>query len=98
MIEQNKVTKSLDRKLLIMGFEVVDLLAIFLLLSVLNFVFGNSSYQLFLVWLPPITLALILKIAKKNKPDNFLVHFIRYWASPGILKAFPQNHKVLGYK
>lgn len=98
MLEQNKVSKSLDRKLLIMGFEVPDLLVIFLLLSILNFFFGSSSYQLFLVWLPPALVALVLKIAKKNKPDNFLLHFIRYWVSPGIIKAFTQNNKVMGYK
>lgn len=98
MLEQNKVSKSLERKLLIMGFEVLDLLVIFLLLSVLNFLFGSSSYQLFLVWMPPALLALILKIAKKDKPDNFLIHFLRYWVSPGILKAFNQNYKIMGYK
>ncbi len=91
MREHTPVPKSLDRKLLIFGFEIPDLLAIFLFLSVLNLFFGNMEYQIFYVWLPPLVLALILRAAKKNKPDNFLVHFLRYQVMPGIIKAYPQN-------
>ncbi len=49
-IKTTHVSKCLDKKLLVMGYEVPDLLAIFLLLSVLNLTigqFGVKQGQLF---------------------------------------------------
>jgi len=75
---------------MIAGFEVPDLLAIFTVLSVLNFVFGGTHQKLLLVWLPSLILALTLRIGKRGKPDNYLVHFIRFQMSPKLLSAFPE--------
>lgn len=82
------VSQCLDRKLLIFGFEIPDLLVIFLLLAVLNFLFGQSSMKLFAVWIPPICLGLGLRIGKRGKADNFLVHWLRFQIQPGVLSAF----------
>jgi hypothetical protein len=87
-IRTTPVSKCLDKKMIVFGFEVPDLLAIFLTLSILNFLFGTTSFKLVLVWLPSIALALVLKYSKRGKPDNYLVHWLRFQLRPGHLSAF----------
>ena len=83
------VHKCLDKRLLIFGFEIADLFVIALLLSVLSTFFGNSPGKLFSIWLPTIAVALILRLSKRGKPDNYLLHWIRFQLKPSRLKAFP---------
>lgn len=90
-IRTTPVSKCLDKKMIIMGFEIPDLLAIFLMLSILNFLFGMTSMKIVAVWLPTVALALILRISKRGKPDNFLIHWIRFQIRPGILSAFQDS-------
>ena len=85
-----EVSKSLDRKLTMMGFEVMDVLAIFLTLSLLNLLFGQSGMSIVLVWLPTALLAFVLRIGKRGKPDKFLLHWLRYQVKPGVYSAFPE--------
>jgi len=87
-IKTSAVSKCLDKKMVVLGFEVPDLLAIFLTLSILNFMFGTTSMKLVLVWFPSIALALTLKLSKRGKPDNFLVHWLRFQIRPGVHSAF----------
>jgi len=48
-LRSEPTSQSLEKKLLIAGFEVPDVLAIFLLLSILNFIFGHTNQKLLLV-------------------------------------------------
>ncbi len=50
-LKSTSVSKSLDKKLMIFGFEVPDLLALFLLISTLNFFFGTTSLKIYFVWM-----------------------------------------------
>lgn len=93
-MRQVEVSKCLDKKLIMFGFEVIDLLAIFLVLSVLNLVFGQTSLKIPLVWLPSLTLALVLKYGKRGKPDKYLVHWLRFQIKPGVLEAFPEPSRI----
>ncbi len=86
MLNSVHVSKCLDKKLMMLGFEIADLLVIFMMLAVLNFIFGEG-FKVF-VWTPTILLALILRFGKRGKPDNYLVHMIRYHAKPGVYSAF----------
>ena len=92
-IKTTQVSKCLDKKLLIMGYEVPDLLAIFLLLSVLNLTVGQFGAKLFLVWLPTISFAMILRYGKRGKPENYLVHLLRHRLGPKHLCAFSESPK-----
>jgi len=83
------VAKCLEKKLLMLGFEVPDILAIFLLLTLLNFIFGESGAKFLLVWMPSICVAVILRIGKRGKPDNYLIHLVRFKLSHKYLAAFP---------
>jgi hypothetical protein len=73
-----------------LGFEIVDLLVIFLTLSVLNFIFGDG-FKLFFVWLPTLALAASLWIGKRGKPENYLVHWVRFQIKPGVYSAFQDS-------
>lgn len=84
------MSKSLDRKLMLLGYEVADVLAIFLTLSVLNLLFGQSGFSVLLVWFPSASLAIVLRVTKRGKPDRYLLHWLRYQTKPGIYSAFPE--------
>lgn len=81
-------SKCLDKKTLLLGFEMMDLFVIFFTLAILNFLFGKTDQKLLLVWLPPVIVGLVLKFGKKGKPEGFLKHWIRFQFSPGIFSAF----------
>lgn len=73
-----RVNQCLDRKLLILGYEVPDILLIFGTLSILNYIFAPLDLRLVCVWIPSLLLALALRLGKRGKPDKYLVHLFRY--------------------
>jgi hypothetical protein len=83
-----QVSKCIDKRLMLFGFEIMDLLAIFLVLSVLNFVFGGMALKIFCVWLPTALLAAMLRFGKRGKPEKYLVHWLRFQIRPGYYSAF----------
>jgi hypothetical protein len=87
-LRSEPTSQSLEKKLLIAGFEVPDVLAIFILLSILNFTFRQTHYKFFFVWLPVIIVATVLRLGKRGKPDNYLVHLLKFKISPKYLSAF----------
>ena len=84
------VSRCLDKKLQILGYEVPDLLCIFLFLSILNFSFGGLGQKFLLVWLPSLILAIILRVGKIGKPDNYLIHLVRFHLRDKYLSAFTE--------
>ncbi len=95
-IKCTPVSKCLDKKTLLWGFEMADLIIVFMFLAILNFLFGQTDQKLLLVWSPPLIVALVLKYGKKGKPDNYLVHWVRFQLKNGIFSAFklPNNEKI----
>jgi uncharacterized membrane protein len=89
-LKSTAVSRCLDKKLLFFGYELPDVLVIFLLLALLNLTLGQTDHKLSLVWLPTLSLAVGLRIAKRGKPDNFLIHWIRFQLRPQVLSAFPE--------
>lgn len=89
-LETSRVFKCLEKKTLILGFEIIDLFALSFLLCLLNFVFADASLKLFWTFGPTLMLAAILKLAKSGKADGFLLHWIRFHISPGVFRAFPK--------
>lgn len=87
------VSQCLDKKMKIFGFEIADLFFVFMLLAVLNFFMGSSDQKLLLVWFPPFVLALILKYGKQGKPENYLIHWLKFQFSPGSYSAFNEPTK-----
>jgi hypothetical protein len=88
-LRSTPVSKCLDKRLLLFGFEVLDVLAIFLTLSILNLLFGRTGMlKLLFVWAPTLAVAGVLWLGKRGKPDNYLVHWIRFQFKPGRFSAF----------
>jgi hypothetical protein len=87
-LRSQPTSQSLERKLLILGYEIPDVLAIFLLLSILNFTFGQTNLKIFLVWLPVVVVAIVLRVGKRGKPDNYLIHLCKFHLRPKYLSAF----------
>lgn len=88
-LKTSQVYRCLEKKMLIFGFEIVDLFAIFLFLAVLNFMLRGVPYKFFLTWGPAMALAIFLRLGKAGKPENYLLHLARFYISPIVLKAFP---------
>lgn len=89
-LKTTAVSQCLDKKLKFLGYEIPDLLFILSFLSLLNFLFGSLPWKLFIVWVPTLVLALVLRIGKHGKPDNYLLHKIRFVVQPKVLRAFPE--------
>jgi len=87
-IKMTPVSRCLEKRILVFGFEIPDLLIIFITLSILNFLFGTTSMKIPLVWVPTIAIGTTLRLTKRGKPDNFFIHWIRFQIRPGVLSAF----------
>ena len=87
MLLSSSVPRSLDTRSKLFGFELSDLLIIFLYMSVSNLLFGTTKMKYLVVWAGTILIALSLHFVKRNKPDNHLQHWGEYQRSPGILTA-----------
>jgi hypothetical protein len=87
MLLISKVPRALDAKTRLFGFELADLLLIFLYLALSNLLFGGTRLKLPVVWLGTLLVAGVLYFTKRNKPDHFLEHWGEFRRTPGILSA-----------
>jgi len=78
-LNMTHVSRCLDKKMKIGGFEIPDLIVVLLYLGISNFFFGQTSFRLFVVWIPTIVFLFLIKFIKRGKPDNYIFHVIRYW-------------------
>jgi hypothetical protein len=69
------------------GLEIHDLLFVLLFAAIMNLIFGQTAIGFYLVFVVPSIMAAILFIAKRNRPDGFLVHAIRYYVNSGAFSA-----------
>lgn len=83
----SRVPRSLDKKFKVFGFELGDLLLIFLYLAFSNLVFGTTRLKFPLVWAGTPLIAGILYFAKRNQPDDYLQHWGEYYRSPRLFTA-----------
>ncbi len=83
----SKVPRALETKARLFGFELGDLLIIFLYLSLSNLIFGATRLKFPVVWLGTVAIATSLYFTKRGKPDQHLVHLGEYWRAPGVLTA-----------
>ncbi len=87
-LETSTVYKCLEKKTLILGFEVIDLFVMSVLLCLLNFIFADSNLKLFFTFGPVGILALLLRVMKMGKAENYLLHWLRFQFTPGIYRAW----------
>lgn len=83
----SSVPRSLDTKNKLFGFEIPDLLFIFMNLAMTNLIFGGSRFRYPLVWGSTILIALAIYFLKKGKPDNYIQHLGEYIAQSSVKLA-----------
>ncbi len=76
------VPRTLETKNKILGFELSDVLILFLNLSIQNLIFGGTSLKVPLVFGTSIGIALLLFVFKRGKPDLFLQHYFQHLLLP----------------
>lgn len=92
------VPRALEMKSKLFGYELPDLLLIFVNLSVTNLVFGSSSLRYALVWGTTLGMALFLFFAKRGKPDNYLQHLGEHYMRPNYFAAGRPDRKSKIFK
>lgn len=97
MLESSSVNRSLDRKTTILWLELIDIFIIILTASILNLVFGKTGLKLYLVYLPSLLLTLVMIFSKRGKPDNFLLHYLKYSLRPKYLTCFEKGPETYIY-
>lgn len=92
------VPRALEIKSKLFGFELPDLLLIFMNLAVTNLVFGATSYRYSLVWGTTLSIALFLFLAKRGRPDNYIQHLGEMIVQPSYRAAGCGDRKYKPFK
>lgn len=91
MEEENLLTTSVPRalemKTKLFGFELPDLLLIFMNLAITNLIFGSTKFRYPLVWGTTLGIVLFLYFIKRGKPDNYLQHLGEIYTKPNHREA-----------
>ncbi|WP_305807431.1 hypothetical protein [Staphylococcus epidermidis] len=87
MLLHSKVPRSLEKKTRLFGFELADLLLIFLYLALTNLVFGHTRMKPLIVWGGTIGIAATLYFVKRGKPDGYLQHYGEFMTAPSVLSS-----------
>jgi hypothetical protein len=83
----SKVPRSLEKKNRLFGFELADLLLVFLYLTLSNFIFGQTKLKPLAVWGGTIAIGCGLYFLKRGKPDGYLQHYGEFIYAPSVLSA-----------
>ena len=94
----SKVPRSLEAKTRLFGFELGDLLFVFLYLSLSNLIFGATRFKFPIVWLGTLAVAGVLYFVKRDKPDGFIQHWGEHFFSAGIRSAGVPDVEFQSYK
>jgi hypothetical protein len=78
-LSATRVPRALEMKTKLFGFELPDLLLIFMNLAITNLIFGSTNFRYSLVWGTTLGLALFLFFIKRGRPDNYLQHLGEYF-------------------
>ena len=92
-LKSSVVHKNLTMKIKLVGVELADLLLVLFFSSVMNLLFRNTAISWLMVFVLPLLLGVILHFGKKNKPENFILHFIKYYLIRGQLAAGKRAHE-----
>ena len=87
MLLNSKVPRSLEKKTRLFGFELSDLLFVFLYLALSNLVFGQTKLKPVMVWGGTVALGCGLYFLKRGKPDGYVQHYGEFLYSPSVFSA-----------
>jgi len=97
--EVSKVPRCLELKTRLWGFEIIDVILIFLNLSLTNFLFGELSgfLKYLLIWGSTLTLASFLFLIKRGQPDSYIIHSLHYYFKKGTFDPALKDQKYIPY-
>ena len=93
-LKTSRVHRKLDTRLRILGLEIMDLLVVMGIAATNNLFLGRTSFAPIFVLLLPLVLAIILYFIKRNKPENYLLHLLKYLTSSGFYSAGSVNEQI----
>jgi hypothetical protein len=91
MLLVSSVPRALETKTRLFGFELSDLILIFLYLSVSNLLLGQTRLKFPVVWIGTVVIAGILFFIKRNRPEGFLQHWGEHMRAPQTYTAGPPD-------
>jgi hypothetical protein len=92
-LKTSRIHRRLDAKLKVGGVEAADLLVVLILASVLNLFLGRIPFGPLFIFGIPGSIFVGLYFGKRGKPDGFLLHAIKFYLSPGELRAGSAEEK-----
>jgi hypothetical protein len=87
------VPRTLEAKSKIFGFELGDVLMLFLNLSIQNLIFGATSFKYLMVYGSTTLFGFVLFFVKRGKPDSYLQHLSQFIISPTVFFSGATDHK-----
>jgi hypothetical protein len=97
LLLHSKVPRSLEKRAKLFGFELADLLLIFLYLAMSNLIFGQTSLKPLFVWGGTIMIAGVLYFVKRGKPDGYLQHYGEFLNTPSVFSAHVPDTEYCPY-
>lgn len=85
----------MDAKFKIGGLEALDLLVTLIFGASMNLFFGSTALEIPLVIGGPVLIITVLYFGKKGKPENFMIHLIRFYLEPGFFSSGEEPKKNL---
>ncbi len=83
MRDESTIHRHLDAKMKLWGMEAPDLLICLVLFAVMSLLFGGTFLEIPLTLGVPFACLFVLILAKRDKPEKFLVHFTKYYLTEG---------------
>jgi hypothetical protein len=93
-----RVPRSLELAAKLFGFEVGDVLIVFMYLSMMNLVLGELRFRAPLIWGSTVLLAMFLYFIKIGKPDHYIQHLTEYMLAPNIRSASGPDTKFKSFQ
>ncbi len=97
MLLHSSVPRALESRTKMFGFELADLLIIFIYLSLSNLLFGQTTLKFPVVWLGTFLIAGVLYFVKRNRPEGFLQHLGEYLRKPKTFSAAMPDIEYTNY-
>lgn len=82
-LSQSTVHRGLDVRMKVGGMEALDLIGVLTLAAAMNLFHVPTLLTLTI----PTLVLITLYFGKRNKPDGFLIHLLRYYLTPGHFSA-----------
>lgn len=92
------VPRTLEAKNKIFGFELGDILVLFMNLSIQNLVFGETGAKFLMVYGSTMILGFVLFFVKRGKPDSYVQHLSQHFVSPTVFFAGVGDRKFKTFK